>query len=432
MSTTPRDAHPAAVLFPMLDDSALKELAEDIKANGLQNPIVLWTDSETGKIFTLDGRNREAACAIAGIEPRYQDYTGKDPIAFVIGANLHRRHLSAQDRARIAAELANLKRGANQHTTKEDSSNELSIQQASDLVGVSPASTKRAMTVRDHAIPELKEMEKSGAVSLDDAATVARQSKEEQKKAVAAGPKGVKAKAKQAKASKRSSNKHVPGLSATEKVTLRAPSTESSPPQDPAEQYRRAVQAAKVLLAATSLKTIERFLDLVDDCDLSDVLAELDRQCGRPVKCRTLQSPEPAIDPRQTDIEDGIAEAKAKAVETSAEPPAPQSSVETAEEPPAEPTAATEEQWQEEHAGMDDYTEEPPAEPASTNTERGARLKEERTRLKLSQAQLAKAAEVSQKTISNCEVGKFQITDKVAAGLKTAGIDVHYVMTGER
>ena len=50
--------HPAADLFPMMTDAELTELAADIKANGLLNPVVLLD----GQI--LDGRNRLRACEI--------------------------------------------------------------------------------------------------------------------------------------------------------------------------------------------------------------------------------------------------------------------------------------------------------------------------------------------------------------------------------
>src|SRR5690606_33589017 len=59
MPTTVNDSvHPAATIFPMMDDERLRELAEDIKQNGQREPIVYWKDQ------LLDGRNRLKACEL--------------------------------------------------------------------------------------------------------------------------------------------------------------------------------------------------------------------------------------------------------------------------------------------------------------------------------------------------------------------------------
>jgi hypothetical protein len=79
----------------------LDSLAENIKENGLQEPIKLFE----GKV--LDGRNRAMACAKADQPPRFVQWhkNGVGPLAFVIAENLERRHLSTSQRAAIAAML---------------------------------------------------------------------------------------------------------------------------------------------------------------------------------------------------------------------------------------------------------------------------------------------------------------------------------------
>ncbi|NKW09818.1 hypothetical protein HGG76_10425 [Ochrobactrum tritici] len=66
-------AHPLADIFPMIAEADLKVLAADIAANGQVEPILLLE----GQV--LDGRNRQAACGLAGVEPIYSDFSGVDP-----------------------------------------------------------------------------------------------------------------------------------------------------------------------------------------------------------------------------------------------------------------------------------------------------------------------------------------------------------------
>jgi DNA modification methylase len=53
----------------------------------------------------LDGRNRWEACALAGVEPRFTEFDGDDPIGWVVSQNLVRRHLNASQRAVVAFDL---------------------------------------------------------------------------------------------------------------------------------------------------------------------------------------------------------------------------------------------------------------------------------------------------------------------------------------
>lgn len=103
-SNVVREAHPAALLFPMMPMDELQKLADDIRVNGLLEPIELLD----GRI--IDGRNRLKACELAGVAPRYEvvNLDGGSPTEYVASKNLHRRHLTASERAGIGADMVPL------------------------------------------------------------------------------------------------------------------------------------------------------------------------------------------------------------------------------------------------------------------------------------------------------------------------------------
>jgi hypothetical protein len=53
----------------------------------------------------LDGRNRARACIAAGVEPTYRPFTGEDPGAFVVSANIRRRHLTHEQKLELIEKL---------------------------------------------------------------------------------------------------------------------------------------------------------------------------------------------------------------------------------------------------------------------------------------------------------------------------------------
>ena len=102
-----RPVHPAAAVFPMLSEDDLADLAEDIKANGLLHPIRL---DQEGRI--VDGRNRNAACALAGVEPTYETLPAEaDIVAYVRTENRRRRHMSQGQLAMADALLLDIDGG---------------------------------------------------------------------------------------------------------------------------------------------------------------------------------------------------------------------------------------------------------------------------------------------------------------------------------
>lgn len=97
--------HEYANIFPMLSKDELEELADDIKANGVKEPGMLYQ----GKI--LDGRNRYRACEKAGVEMWWEEVEDEktfDPLTHVLSKNLHRRHLDQSQRAMAAAKARDL------------------------------------------------------------------------------------------------------------------------------------------------------------------------------------------------------------------------------------------------------------------------------------------------------------------------------------
>ncbi|UPT87966.1 ParB N-terminal domain-containing protein [Bradyrhizobium barranii subsp. apii] len=123
--------HPAADMLPEMTADEKKVLEEDIKKNGLRVPVVVWKPQKDSPAQLLDGRNRLDAIQAAGItiyveEGDEQHITlyrrdaedkwwristqanggaeiGFDPYAFVISANIHRRHLTAEQKRELIA-----------------------------------------------------------------------------------------------------------------------------------------------------------------------------------------------------------------------------------------------------------------------------------------------------------------------------------------
>jgi len=171
--------HPLADIFPLVEGQDFAELVDDIREHGLHEPIVVYEDK------ILDGRNRYRACEAAGVEPTFTVYTGDDPVAYVISLNLRRRHLDESQRAMVAAKLATLKLGDNQH------SEGLPIGRSSELLNVGERSVARAREVIDRGATELVQAVERGRVSVSAAADIATQPIEEQREIVARGEREI-------------------------------------------------------------------------------------------------------------------------------------------------------------------------------------------------------------------------------------------------
>ena len=153
-------AHPLADIFPLMKGPSFDELVADIKAIGVLQPVTLLD----GQV--LDGRNRARAAKVAGVFCPTCSYPGKkDPDslrAFVFAANLHRRHLGESQRAMVAARIATLGLGTNQHAqlcapTQDD---------AAEMLGVSRRIVQHAKLVLRSSVPKLIDACDDGRISV--------------------------------------------------------------------------------------------------------------------------------------------------------------------------------------------------------------------------------------------------------------------------
>jgi phage N-6-adenine-methyltransferase len=179
--------HPLADAFPLLEGRDFMDLSDDIAANGLNHPVVIFE----GKI--LDGRNRYKACIAAGVEPFRREFVGDFAAArrFVISENLKRRHMTEGERAIAGAKLENVKHGGDRQDANLHLESTITRTAAAEMLGVSPRSIASAAKVLNEGAPELVAAMESGLASVSAAAEVATLPQDDQREIVAAGPAAV-------------------------------------------------------------------------------------------------------------------------------------------------------------------------------------------------------------------------------------------------
>jgi hypothetical protein len=142
--------HPVANLFPLMTGKEFDELVADIRRNGLEFPIATFD----GKI--IDGRNRALACQRAHQNLFYEEYTSfhfPDEAAlraFIISANIHRRHLTPEQRRELIAKLLKADPGKSNRqiaeTVKADHKTVGAVRQEQEARGEIPHVEKRIDT----------------------------------------------------------------------------------------------------------------------------------------------------------------------------------------------------------------------------------------------------------------------------------------------
>lgn len=184
----------ATGIFPMMSDEDFQELKRSIQTNGQLMPIELWQ----GRL--IDGRNRLKACRELMLEPKFralEELPCGSVVEYVAAANLHRRHLSASQRAMVAARM----RAVYDAAARERRAHRPGAQavvpfgnardQAGSLVGVSGRSVDSATKVLREGDEALVRACDDGIVSVATAARLATLPKEIQREAIQGGPQAV-------------------------------------------------------------------------------------------------------------------------------------------------------------------------------------------------------------------------------------------------
>ena len=122
--------HPLAKLLPDLSPDEFKKLKADIEKNGQVEPIWVEVGLEAKDAIILDGRHRLRACKELGIKPHFKQYSHypreekKPPLSqadFIWSKNVLRRHLTADQRAAIAAKWSDAEKEAAKERQRQHS-----------------------------------------------------------------------------------------------------------------------------------------------------------------------------------------------------------------------------------------------------------------------------------------------------------------------
>jgi N6-adenosine-specific RNA methylase IME4 len=219
--------HRFANIFPLIGGTELRDLAEDIRLNGVRKAIDILDRS------VLDGRNRYNALTVllesgAPRGPGWGAYEGQplteedfdldaglpwfrkysvaesgDPLDYVWSLNFHRRQLTASQRAACAAEYDGFKHGGARKPAVPDQAANLPLEASGPEVPPAPppmtqAERAAALGVSERIVrdadkvhersPELHEAVKAGEVPADVAATLVEKPNEEVKALIEALP----------------------------------------------------------------------------------------------------------------------------------------------------------------------------------------------------------------------------------------------------
>ena len=127
--------HRYSQLWPPLDAATNTALDDDISSVGVLDAIALLRGDD-GELSVLDGWHRYQSALQVGQPCPAFEYTGDDPLAFVVSKNARRRHLDKSQLASVAAR---------ERLTRDGDGDGPTVGEVAESIGVSQRHFQRAM-----------------------------------------------------------------------------------------------------------------------------------------------------------------------------------------------------------------------------------------------------------------------------------------------
>lgn len=185
--------HPLSAAFPSMPEEEFRALVEDLGAHGQREAVILLDG------MVLDGWHRYRACEEAGVKCVTAKHDGCDPVAFVLSRNLHRRHLTASQRAAAVVAAAGwhpphrTKKGDGPSPPpKKGDAPSPPLSTNAEMAKAAEVDKRTIQRVKAAHRAGLGEAVRDGKVSAEQAAAVAKLPPKQREKAVAAIERGVK------------------------------------------------------------------------------------------------------------------------------------------------------------------------------------------------------------------------------------------------
>ncbi len=157
-----------------------QSLVDSIGSIGVQNPITLLDG------MVIDGWHRYKAATSLGMDCPTVELDDKDPRDFVLAQNKARRNLTASQRAAAVTSVYQWRPHGDQRSAVT-ADRVKTTKELAAIAGVGTRSIEQAKTVQATGVKAVQDAVKTGSVSVEVAAAVAKLPAKEQKKIAAKG-----------------------------------------------------------------------------------------------------------------------------------------------------------------------------------------------------------------------------------------------------